>query len=120
VQFFAKEKGLTNPNDYNYLLALDPLDSNNKRGFANRINLFNEILDRYVSTLPEEQRSKYLNLKTHLLQKGFDNEAKVKMLELGISSDFFDVYFNPYENIGMTEESYLTWLKNKQEKDKLD
>lgn len=120
VQFFAKEKGLTNPNDYNYLLALDPLDSNNKRGFAKRITLFNEILDKYVSTLPEEQKSKYLNLKTHLLQKGFDNEAKVKMLELGISSDFFDVYFNPYENIGMTEESYLTWLKNKQEKDKLD
>ncbi len=116
-KWFQSTKGISALEDFNYFLELDPIGEGNLRNTNKRVELLvNDILPEYIETLSDEDKQKYQDLKTHLTTKGLDAKAKLKMLELGISPNFFESFFSPYEKLGMTPESYKTWLTQQEQK----
>lgn len=116
-EWFQSTQGISALEDFNYFLELDPIGEGNLRNTNKRVELLvNDILPKYVKTLSDEDKQKYQDLKTHLTTNGLDAQAKLKMLKLGISSNFFESFFSPYEKLGMTPESYKTWLTQQEQK----
>ena len=116
-KWFQSTQGISALEDFNYFLELDPVGEGNLRNTNKRVELLvNDILPKYIETLSDEDKQKYQDLKTHLTNNGLDANAKLKMLKLGISSNFFESFFSPYEKLGMTPESYKTWLTQQEQK----